>query len=106
MRPVNIPPLPFPHLPPICTIDGDWQLQVRPGAPGTARQGPTRIIMLVNYGGVATQPRAPGHERPHAASSLRCKPQSTSPRRDGGTIGGPISLCTLWPKSHPKGGRG
>ncbi len=60
-------PLSFPHPPPICTTDGDWQLQVPPGAPGTARQGPTRIIMLVNHGGTATQPRAPGHERPHAA---------------------------------------
>ncbi len=29
---------------------------------------PTRIIMLVNSGGIATQPRAPGHERPSAAS--------------------------------------
>ena len=44
-----------------------WQLQDHPGAPGTARQGPTRIIMLVNSGGTATQPRAPGHERPRAA---------------------------------------
>ncbi len=42
-------------------------MQDHPGAPGTARQGPTRIIMLVNSGGVATQPRAPGHERPRAA---------------------------------------
>ncbi len=42
-------------------------MQAPPGAPGTARQGPTRTIMLVNCGGVATQPRAPGHERPLAA---------------------------------------
>ena len=60
-------PLSFPHPPLICTTDGDWQLQVLPGAPGTARQGPTRTIMLVNSGGIATQPRAPGHERPRAA---------------------------------------
>ena len=65
----NPPPTPlsFPHPPLICPPDGDWQLQVLPGAPGTARQGPTRIIMLVNDGGNATQPRAPGHERPRAA---------------------------------------
>ena len=42
-------------------------MQVHPGAPGTARQGPTRTIMLVNSGGNATQPRAPGHDRPPAA---------------------------------------
>ena len=42
-------------------------MQDHPGAPGTARQGPTRIIMLVKSGGNATQPRAPGHERPLAA---------------------------------------
>ncbi len=44
-------------------------MQDHPGAPGTARQGPTRIIMLVKSGGKATQPRAPGHERPPAALS-------------------------------------
>ena len=44
-------------------------MQDHPGAPGTARQGPTRIIMLVKSGGNATQPRAPGHERPLAALS-------------------------------------
>ena len=42
-------------------------MQVHPGAPGTARQGRTRIIVLTNDGGNATQPRAPGHERPRAA---------------------------------------
>ena len=47
--------------------DGDWQLQDLPGAPGTARQGRTRIIVSTNRGGKATQPRAPGHERPPAA---------------------------------------
>ena len=67
VHPCKYPPLSFPHPPPICIIDGDWQLQVPPGAPGTARQGPTRIIMLVNHGGTATQPRAPGHERPRTA---------------------------------------
>ena len=45
-------------------------MQVLPGAPGTARQGRTRsIIVSTNDGGVATQPRAPGHERPRTASS-------------------------------------
>ena len=66
MRPAT-PPLSFPHLPPICPPDGDWQMQDLPGAPGTARQGRTRIIVSTNDGGVATQPRAPGHERPPAA---------------------------------------
>ena len=42
-------------------------MQDLPGAPGTARQGRTRIIVSTNDGGVATQPRAPGHERPRAA---------------------------------------
>ena len=60
-------PLSFPHPPLICLPDGDWQLQVLPGAPGTARQGRTRIIVSTNDGGNATQPRAPGHERPRAA---------------------------------------
>ena len=42
-------------------------MQAPPGAPGTARQGPTRTTMLVTSGGKATQPRAPGHGRPPAA---------------------------------------
>ena len=42
-------------------------MQVHPGAPGTARQESTRIIVSTYDGGTATQPRAPGHERPHAA---------------------------------------
>ena len=46
-----------------------WQLQDLPGAPGTARQGSTRTIVSTNRGGKATQPRAPGHERPLAALS-------------------------------------
>ena len=45
-------------------------MQDHPGAPGTARQGSTRsIIVSTNDGGNATQPRAPGHERPRTASS-------------------------------------
>ena len=42
-------------------------MQDHPGAPGTARQGSTRTIVSTNDGGKATQPRAPGHERPRAA---------------------------------------
>ena len=42
-------------------------MQDYPGAPGTARQGSTRTIVSTNDGGNATQPRAPGHERPRAA---------------------------------------
>ena len=42
-------------------------MQDLPGAPGTARQGRTRTIVSTNDGGVATQPRAPGHERPPSA---------------------------------------
>ena len=41
-------------------------MQAPPGAPGTARQGNTRIIMLVNSGGIATQPQAPGADVPPA----------------------------------------
>ena len=66
---VNIPPLSFPASRQCVPTDGDWQPQVSPGAPGTARQGPTRIIMLVNDGGVATQPKAPGHDRPFTTST-------------------------------------
>ena len=42
-------------------------MQDHPGAPGTARQESTHIIVSTYDGGTATQPRAPGHERPHAA---------------------------------------
>ena len=42
-------------------------MQDHPGAPGTTRQGSTRTIVSTNDGGKATQPRAPGHERPRAA---------------------------------------
>ena len=56
-----------PHPPPICSPDGDWQMQELPGAPGTARQGRTGTNVPATRGGVATQPRAPGHGRPPAA---------------------------------------
>ena len=42
-------------------------MQDHPGAPGTARQESTRTTVSTNDGGTATQPRAPGHDRPHAA---------------------------------------
>ena len=48
-------------------------MQDLPGAPGTARQGRTRTSVSTNDGGVATQPRAPGHERPFTASSGAAK---------------------------------
>ena len=42
-------------------------MQDHPGAPGTARQGRTGTSVPTDSGGVATQPRAPSHERPLAA---------------------------------------
>ena len=42
-------------------------MQELPGAPGTARQGRTGTSVPTDSGGVATQPRAPSHERPLAA---------------------------------------
>ena len=71
--------------------DGDWQLQVLPGAPGTARQGPTRTIMLVNSGGNATQPRAPGHERPLAAQRAAGHGRLSA---DSGAPGADVPLAT------------
>ena len=92
-------PLSFPHLPPICTIDGDWQTQVLPGAPGTARQGPTRTIMLVNSGGNATQPRAPGHDRPRTASrAARHGRLSAATRAPGADV--PLAIMAGAPGQH------
>ena len=106
------PPLSFPHAPPICTIDGDWQTQVLPGAPGTARQGPTRTIMLVNSGGNATQPRAPGHDRPRAASrAARHGRLSAATRAPGAdvplatTAGAPGQYCLSAALRAPGHGR-
>ena len=69
MRPARppSPPLSFPHPGLYAFTDGDWQMQDYPGAPGTARQGRTGTIVPATRGGVATQPRAPGHGRPLAA---------------------------------------
>ena len=71
----------------ICPIDGDWQLQVHPGAPGTARSGTRTKYHRSTYdGGNATQPRAPGHERPRAALRAarhgRLSAASTAPGAD------------------------
>ena len=64
-------------------------MQVLPGAPGTARQGRTRSIIVSTYdGGNATQPRAPGHDRPRAASSGAARhdrPRAT-PRAPGADV--------------------
>ena len=69
MRPARppSPPLSFPHPGLYAFTDGDWQMQDLPGAPGTARQGRTGTSVPTDSGGVATQPRAPSHERPLAA---------------------------------------
>ena len=48
-------------------------MQDHPGAPGTARQESTRTIVSTNDGGTATQPRAPGHDRPFTASADAAK---------------------------------
>ena len=77
----------------MCPPDGDWQLQVPPGAPGTARQGPTRIIMLVNDGGIATQPKAPGHDRPFTASTGAAK--HGRPRAATRSPGAGVPLATV-----------
>ena len=79
--------------------DGDWQLQDHPGAPGTARQGRTRTIVSTNDGGKATQPRAPGHERPRAA---RCAARhgrlSAALRAPGADV--PLATTARAPGQH------
>ena len=61
-------------------------MQDHPGAPGTARQESTRTIVSTYDGGTATQPRAPGHERPftalRAAKHGRLSAASTAPGAD------------------------
>ena len=106
-------PLSFPHPPLICPPDGDWQLQVLPGAPGTARQGRTRsIIVSTNDGGNATQPRAPGHERPraapHAARHGRLSAATRAPGADvppTTTAGAPGQYCLSAALQAPGHGR-
>ncbi len=76
----------FPHLSAIYPRVGNWQMQDHPGAPGTARQESTRTTVSTYDGGTATQPRAPGHERPHAALRAarhgRLSAASTAPGAD------------------------
>ena len=61
-------------------------MQELPGAPGTARQESPRTIVSTYDGGTATQPRAPGHERPRAALCAarhgRLSAASTAPGAD------------------------
>ena len=87
-------------------------MQVHPGAPGTARQGPTRTIMLVNSGGNATQPRAPGHDRPPAAQRAaghgRLSADSGAPGADvplAITAGAPGQYCLSAALRAPGHGR-
>ena len=87
-------------------------MQDHPGAPGTARQGPTRIIMLVKSGGNATQPRAPGHERPLAALSAarhgRLSAATGAPGADvplASTAGAPGQHCLSAAPRAPGHGR-
>ena len=89
----------FPHPPLICPPDGDWQLQDHPGAPGTARQGRTRTIVSTNDGGKATQPRAPGHERPRAAPrAARHGRLSAALRAPGADV--PLAMTAGAPGQH------
>ena len=87
-------------------------MQDHPGAPGTARQGPTRIIMLVKSGGNATQPRAPGHERPLAAKRAarhgRLSAATGAPGADvplASTAGAPGQHCLSAAPRAPGHGR-
>ena len=87
-------------------------MQDHPGAPGTARQGPTRTIMLVNSGGNATQPRAPGHERPltaqRAARHGRLSADSGAPSADvplATAAGAPGQYCLSAALRAPGHGR-
>ena len=66
-------------------------MQDLPGAPGTARQGRTRIIVSTNDGGVATQPRAPGHGRPLAAQRAARHGRLSA---DSGAPGADVPLAT------------
>ena len=74
-------------------------MQDHPGAPGTARQGRTRTIVSTNDGGVATQPRAPGHGRPPAAQRAaghgRLSAATGAPGADV-----PLAMTTRAPGQH------
>ena len=74
-------------------------MQDLPGAPGTARQGRTRIIVSTNDGGKATQPRAPGHERPRAAQrAARHGRLSAALRAPGADV--PLAMTAGAPGQH------
>ena len=87
-------------------------MQDHPGAPGTARQESTRTIVSTYDGGTATQPRAPGHERPHAALCAarhgRLSAASTAPGADvppATAAGAPGQYCQSAALRAPGHGR-
>ena len=87
-------------------------MQDHPGAPGTARQESTRTIVSTYDGGTATQPRAPGHERPftalRAAKHGRLSAASTAPGADippTTTAGAPGQYCQSAAPRAPGHGR-
>ena len=87
-------------------------MQDHPGAPGTARQESTRTIVSTYAGGTATQPRAPGHERPftalRAAKHGRLSAASTAPGADippATTAGAPGQYCQSAAPRAPGHGR-
>ena len=87
-------------------------MQDHPGAPGTARQESTRTIVSTYDGGTATQPRAPGHERPHAALCAarhgRLSAASTAPGADiplATAAGAPGQYCLSAAPRAPGHGR-
>ena len=87
-------------------------MQDHPGAPGTARQESTRTIVSTYDGGTATQPRAPGHERPHAALCAarhgRLSAASTAPGADippATAAGAPGQYCQSAAPRAPGHGR-
>ena len=87
-------------------------MQDHPGAPGTARQESTRTIVSTYNGGTATQPRAPGHERPRAALRAarhgRLSAASTAPGADvppATPAGAPGQYCLSAAPRAPGHGR-
>ncbi len=87
-------------------------MQAPPGAPGTARQESTCTTVSTYDGGNATQPRAPGHERPRAALRAarhgRLSAASTAPGADvppATTAGAPGQYCLSAAPRAPGHGR-
>ncbi len=87
-------------------------MQDHPGAPGTARQESTRTTVSTYDGGTATQPRAPGHERPRAALCAarhgRLSAASTAPGADvplATAAGAPGQYCQSAAPRAPGHGR-